>query len=676
MRCLVNQLADPERYLNKAAQKCARGLLLAAEASPWAVPIIFKQLISGNGTLNFDSLTKTKTLGGIMVLAHKEGLDEIVGEYRRILIDPLRTTENGKDLGASQEQQVKAVETRRETAANQMLALIRNGKSTKAESWIGSIVSLLAQFGHLETPIDETEELGSAVSITSQKMFRSRLFSCLSHLITVKGIGSGDKTWPYRAVQSILKTKVDIKNPPHRLVVELDDAIESSIKTARQMLGKINKKVYLARNSTSRCPPQLIKARTQRSAATKAQRLKRAGQLESFELLYSLVILQILNGEADSLELIEELEICYNKATRKGGKTEEDFDVSEILVEILLSFLSKPSVLLRKLAHQVFTAFAEGLTEGGLELMTNVLETKESLGGQQELFDRVDEGDERGEGDEGENEELDSDVEVIDGDGMDIDSSVSISDGASSTPESETEASKLEAALLEALGPHKATTASDSDSDMDDEAMLALDESLIEVFKQHSKSSTRSKKQDSKAAREAITDFKARVLDLLDIFAKTPSAPPHARPDLVVLPLLKCVRMTTSKPVAEKAANVIRAYARNPPSATTTTAVDPSQEARLWTLLEAIHQEAALDGGVGRASHKSACSAASLMTLKILIGKGKGEGPDAAAVEKVVNVYAKTITRWLTDRRCRVHAGMFTDFVNWASSVSKRAQAG
>jgi DNA polymerase phi len=209
-----------------------------SEACPWAVPVIVKQLIPDNGTPDFDSLTKTKTVEKITILADEEGLSEIVGDLKMILVDPLgsKGREGAED---SQEQQVKTAEVRRQWAANQMLSLIRKGKSAKAASWIGGVVTILAGFGHLESPIDGIE-IGSAVSVANQEMFRSRLLSCLTHLIFIKDIVFDDKTWPYWAVQSILQSK---DSPPRRLVMELDDTIESAIRSAQEALGKINKKV-------------------------------------------------------------------------------------------------------------------------------------------------------------------------------------------------------------------------------------------------------------------------------------------------------------------------------------------------------------------------------------------------------------------------------------------------
>lgn len=370
------------------------------------------------------------------------------------------------------------------------------------------------------------------------------------------------------------------------------------------------------------------------------------------------------------------------KSKKSAG--EEDVDASEVMVEILLSFLSKPSVLLRKLAQQVFASFVDTITGRGLEATFGVLETKESLGGQQELFDREEEDDAEMERDLGDDDdELDSDVEVVDAEEMDLDDEEEDSESEDDDDDnnddedeaSETEVSKLEAALSEALGAHKATDDNDSDSDMDDEAMLALDEHLVKIFKQRNQVSSgqKSKKQESKHAKETITNFKNRVLDLLDIFAKSPRARDEVTiSSKMLIPLLKCIRTTGNKQVAERAAAVIRNYANTLRGKEADVPLERDEDKEgLWELLGEIHKEAARDGGVGRDKHKAACSQVSLLVMKVLIASGGMKEED---VERAVRVYADSLTKWLTERSWRVQSGLFTDLVNWAASASKRVQ--
>lgn len=595
--------------------------------------------------------TKSKTIEKVLFFADEGGLVEIVGVLKNIILSPITTAGEAKEELA---QVVKTAEGRRQWAADLILTTVRNGKSPKTESWLNDVIVMFASFGHFDI-VSKKKSPNPQISTNSQSMFRARLFSCLSHLITIKeGAVRERETWPYRAVRAISTLQ---KDSNYRLAVEFDSVIEGTLRAALKTLERIRKKLA-----------KPIKA----SSA--------ASQLSSFELLYSLVILQVHAGETDALGVLEELQICYDKVfkSKPSSPDGEDVDASEVLVEILLSFLSKPSVLLRKIAVQVFGSFVDKITDRGLGVMFEVLETKESLGGQSELFDRDSDED----GEDVEMEVGDSDMEVTE---MDIDENEdeddeddgSGSEDGDDTDEDEdeeqdeSEAAKLEAALSEALGAHKATE-DDSDSDMDDDAMLALDEQLANIFKQRSAAAHKSKKQESKQAKETITNFKNRVLDLLDIFAKSPRARESVAVSAkMLLPLLKCARTTGNKPIADHAANVVRNYANGLRGKEGDTVLSGEEKEELWGLLEDIHKEAAKDGGVGRERHKSACSQASLVVAKVCVASG---GMKVEDVERAVGVYARSLTMWLTDKSWRVQSGLFTDLVNWAGTASVRLQ--
>lgn len=86
-----------------------------------------------------------------------------------------------------------------------------------------------------------------------------------------------------------------------------------------------------------------------------------------------MTVLQVYNGDADAVSMLDELEFCYSKFVGdKKSKKEETSDASDTLVEILLSFASKQSQLFRRMSEQVFGAFADKVTETGLESLISV----------------------------------------------------------------------------------------------------------------------------------------------------------------------------------------------------------------------------------------------------------------------------------------------------------------
>lgn len=75
-----------------------------------------------------------------------------------------------------------------------------------------------------------------------------------------------------------------------------------------------------------------------------------------------MTILQIYNGDADAVSMLDELQFCYSKFLGDEKSQEETSDASDTLVEILLSFASKQSQLFRRMSEQVFGAFADKVT--------------------------------------------------------------------------------------------------------------------------------------------------------------------------------------------------------------------------------------------------------------------------------------------------------------------------
>jgi DNA polymerase phi len=229
----------------------------------------------------------------------------------------------------------------------------------------------------------------------------------------------------------------------------------------------------------------------------KSENFEQKAPCQALALLYSLVIIQLYNGEPDAASVLEELKLCRDKLVKNSETHNADVDASEVLVELLLSFIAKPSTLLRKAAQHVFSAFMQKVTAGGLKLMTDVLESSEGLRGQQELFDQEPEDGEQMDIDD--DEDMDSDVEVIDMEGeeghlnghlnasSDEPSPSDSDDGSefnSDDSEDDPEHEALNTALSQVLGTDTFNQGvedadSDSDSDMTDSEMMVLDSKLV-----------------------------------------------------------------------------------------------------------------------------------------------------------------------------------------------------
>ncbi|PYI36682.1 hypothetical protein BP00DRAFT_331140 [Aspergillus indologenus CBS 114.80] len=647
VRCLMNQLAVEDRYLHRMAVKAAKSLQTRVAKEPAFAAAAVRGLMgpATGGSVTFDQATKTKTVEKIVVEADVEALTEIVPLFESLIAAPC-APHDSKTAAAS-----------RQFLAGLLLAIVRARASADpkgehdddAHSILEQILSIFVRFAYFKDPA-----ASPALAEQTQELFRSRINSCINSLIATPRYAA----IPYAVVRQIR----DLAKSEERgkFIVRMDETIAGAVKNAFKSLKKLA-----------------------------SMKKDNAASVDAFRLLYSLTILQVYNGDADAASMLEELDFCYtqifgeaktkkkSKKSKKEDEAEEEddddddaktADASDALVEILLSFASKQSQLFRRMSEQVFGAFAATITENGLESLTSILEAKESLAGQQEMFDQPDDAD--GDADmmdvdgDGDDDELDSDVEVVETGASDAESSSSSSELSEGEDEgNDDEEAIFEAKLAAALGTHRLgadmpDADEDSDADMNDDEMEALDEQLGKVFR--ARRDALGQKQDKKDARATMVHFKNRVLDLLEIYVRKCHAKLLAL-DLL-LPLLRLTRRSANKQVATRAAAVLREYTKQCKGATALPVVGVEEVDSVWALLKSVHAEATHSGPP---AHATACSQASLLVVKVLVAQERGH------VAGVVDVYGETRKKQLLSRKCHVQPSFFTDWNNWCVSFGK-----
>ncbi|KAF7182957.1 hypothetical protein CNMCM7691_002701 [Aspergillus felis] len=619
VRCLTNQLAVEDRYLHRMAVKASKSIQARVAKDPEFAAASVIGLMGSAGSVNFDQATKTKTIEKTVVEANVDALKQIVPFFEKLIASP--GTDDAKAAAAS-----------RQSLAGLLLSIVRSRASASDESQDGlqavleQILFTFVRFGYFMPKDDAAVQ--PALTEQSQELFRNRISSCLNSLIANRKYAT---TLPYAVVRKIRDAA---KSEEYgKFIINMDDTLRDSVKTAFKSLKKL---CSMEKNEVS--------------------------GVEAFKLLYSMTILQVYNGDADAVSMLDELDFCYTKFLGdKKSKDDEASDASDALVEILLSFASKQSQLFRRMSEQVFGAFADKVTENGLESLVSILEAKESLAGQQEMFEQQDdeEDDEMMDVDED-----DSDVEVIEAEnsGEDEDEDDEDDDEAASDEgENEEEMAAFEAKLAQALGTHRADQdlneqSEDSDADMNDDEMEQVDEQLIKVFR--ARRDALGQKKDKKDAKENMVNFKNRVLDLLEIYVKKCHSKVLAL-DLL-LPLLRLTRKSTVKQLANKANSVLREYTKLC-KGNALPSLDSTEP--VWELLKSIHAEATHSGPP---THASACSQASLLVAKVLVAHDKN------AIADVVDVYAATRKEQLLSKKCHVQPQFFSDWNNWCVSASKQ----
>ncbi|KAF3899746.1 DNA-directed DNA polymerase [Trichophyton interdigitale] len=631
MRCLMNQLAVEDRYLHKIAVKAAKSIQARTSKEPdFAYPALCG-LMGPRGAVNFDQITKVKVVEKIVADVSHTAIKQLMPFFEGLIVKP--------------EADDKAAASRRQLIANFLQTIVKafmtsakEDDSDELDSAVQVIILTLARYTYFSS-----DTAKPPISDATRELFRNKIMASLNIIISNQKRPSDIA---YKVVQKI--RDMEETGDSGKSIIDVSDSISESVHSAFKTLKKINKK-------------------------GKPEDGQQDQAAQGLKLLYSLTILQVYNGDADAVSMLDELKMCYDKfLSHKKSNDEESEQASEALVEILLSFASKPSHLFRKMSEQVFGAFADKLTPTGLQSLLAILDAKESLAGQQELFDRNDDEDE-GEGDD-DDDEMDSDVEMIDG------SDVEIVDGESDSASDESEGededededeedddneqnlAEFDAKLAAALGTHRAdkdleaSDGSDDGSDMGDDDMEALDAQLVKVFQAREQAS--SKKKDKKDAKETMINFKNRVLDLLEIYVKKCYSNPLALD--IIVPLLQLLRRSSVQQLVQKTATVLREYTRlcKGPAVPKV----ESDEA-VWGMLRDVHSEAMRSAS---GPHAASCSQASLLLVKVLVAH------DKESVSGIVDIYADTRKKQLLSNKCHVQASFFSDWNSWCVSACKQ----
>jgi DNA polymerase phi len=535
MACLMNQAANEDRYLHRVACKTLSLVEKVAIGHPELAGLVVENLTGNNGVYSFDVRTGQKTVENILQQIRPDVGEDLIG----VLSAPvMKTCTKGKDLDKVKldlrvyvEYLFKLANSAPEPALQELTSL-----AYANPIWIPSNAS------------DFVKDLS-----------RTRLQSVFANLSRK----DDSSTFLFKAVEGI--------NPDY---IPMDDKLKKAVTEARKKLKALSK---------------------QAGDGSKESRTRETDAARGLALLYAIAIFQIYNAEPDAFQLLGDLEEYQTRSSTDGE------GAAEFLIEILLSMVSQESVLLRQVSQEVFGCFTNVVTPKALDLLLDVLPADENTKGQQSLFNlESDDIDPEDLEEEDEEDEEDDDVQIIEDDDLDSDeigsdiefvtlngepvdedadndddndndSSKSSSDASDEEEEAEEEPSEnaknleaIDLALGKILNSHrldkdKEAADSDSDADMTDSEMLAMDEALANVFKQRVKSKP-SQKKERKAAKESVINFKRRVLDLLLIFVKNEASRPLALS--LLLPLLRLMRATTVKSLSDRALETIREYQR------------------------------------------------------------------------------------------------------------------
>ena len=325
MRTLINQLSSGDRLLHRAAQRLIQSILDRSNKSAAATNALFPSLLmSASGSVGFDQATKTKTLEKMVNNAKPESFE--------VLADTLATYFSQPGVT-----DIKQGQNRRQNAADLLVAVFGHSLSDSTSEDISSraqnkILKTLVQFAYF-TPADGNGVASAnvpPVTASTRQVAQMRLLNCLERAMKVSG---SEATALDTTVNEI--RRLEKKRKSWKLAVDMNEGIRTTIDggwTALETLG------------SQTGPDQ-----------------------SALKMLIQLSILQVYNGEPEAVEIIEELgNFAQDSQLRKQAES------ADSIVEVLLTFSSKPSKFLRRITLQVFQTFAPSVTASGLQSLLRV----------------------------------------------------------------------------------------------------------------------------------------------------------------------------------------------------------------------------------------------------------------------------------------------------------------
>mgnify|MGYP001164515169 FL=1 len=448
--------------------------------------------------------------------------------------------------------------------------------------------------------------------------------------------------------------------------------------------------------------------------------------LKSLKTLVELVILRVYGGSADCLQILDDLLIFYQK---KIIEKEEGIwtGLSEIYLALLSdsqSFSKKSIFASFKNIMEVFQNENLESYDEFLKTFVDVLAARENKSGFDKLFgddfEAVAEEDEKDESnkevvseedDEKEEEEENSSESDNSDDDIDLDDISDIEfEGASDSDGDKVTKIELETsnALAKALNlpanvidengnvNHDALLEENDDSSiqsdnsdeeeeiLDDEQMFQLDSTLSNIFK-HRKEALSSvntgnkRKEEVQNARETVVAIKTKVIDLIEIAVKVNESllenTEGVSDDAVInsinkivyftIPLISCIRTTTSKQLADKAAKLIK-------SKLTKVKVngvnDNSVFAKhLSTKFSELNQELLNEKpGLYSKLFYTSASNISLFYAKLIWNFGSVENKFNYLM--IQEAYTKLMEEWIITPTSKLPQSYFLDLINWVNN--------
>lgn len=383
------------------------------------------------------------------------------------------------------------------------------------------------------------------------------------------------------------------------------------------------------------------------TAISKLKKGDNAALARGTEVLLAFLILQTYDESEDALDLLEETQAAARRmfALDPTSSTSSPADAAPVdtMLDTLIALLDKGSSDLRNLANLVAGLISSAFTKSSIEHLNAQLESTVAESAE---IDDDGEDDAAADGDDDEDMEDDngeSDDEVSESEDEDEEED----DTAVVDPAFR---ARVAAALqvsgmnVDETGGNDEDEDDDDESDeevWDDEQMMKVDEQLAAVFREQRAGGATDKKAEKNLQTESI-HFKARILDLYDVYAKKQPSNPLVIE--LVVPLLSIIKNSGNAAAAlsNKASSVIRSRFNKVKELPLVSSAKEGQE-----VLTKIHD---LARKTYSAEFTNLCTICSLFVARSI---------DTSAA---VHVYSKTVDEYMTHKQTQLHANFLTEF--------------
>lgn len=214
--------------MHRMAVKAAKAVQTRVSKEPGFAAAAVRGLMGTSDIVNFDQATKTKTIEKIVADANSDALTEIIPVFEKLILNPGTTEE-------------KAAASNRQFVAGLMLSIVRakaaTGNSDSEEDYQSVLEQILFIFVRFAYFMDSAPT--PALSQATQELLRNRINSSLNSLLASQKYAA---TIPYAVVRQI---RDGAKSQEHgKFIINIDDKLQDSVKTAFKSLKKLSSKVY------------------------------------------------------------------------------------------------------------------------------------------------------------------------------------------------------------------------------------------------------------------------------------------------------------------------------------------------------------------------------------------------------------------------------------------------